>query len=127
MSYDVIPHLNTIPPPKFFINLDAMPPSWLTLQWRDLSITIGPTVAASLFRGHLTAATRRNVKMNEIERIDAIAAIQAKIQTLLTKVKPITDAIKSGQADARLLDKNNSLQKRIANLEDRKKQLEASV
>jgi hypothetical protein len=65
--------------------------------------------------------------MNEIERIDAIAAIQAKIQTLLTKVKPITDAIKSGQADARLLDKNNSLQKRIASLEDRKKQLEASV
>jgi hypothetical protein len=77
-------------------------------------------------RDHLTATTRRNLKMNEIERIDTIAAIQAEIQTLLTKLRPITDAIESGQADARLLDKNNSLQKRIASLEDRKQQLDAS-
>jgi hypothetical protein len=59
--------------------------------------------------------------------IDAIAAIRAEIQTLLTKLKPITDAIISGQADAALLDENNLLQQKVADLDRRRKQLEASV
>jgi hypothetical protein len=73
------------------------------------------------------AATRRNVNMNEIERIDAIAAIDAEIQTLLTKLKPLTDTINSGQANARVHEESSLLQEKVANLDARKKQLNSYI
>jgi hypothetical protein len=59
--------------------------------------------------------------------IDEIAANRAETQTHLTKLKPITDAIISGKADAGILDENTRLQQKIADLDRRRKQLEASV
>jgi hypothetical protein len=65
--------------------------------------------------------------MNEIECIGAIAAIDAEIQTLLTKLKPLTDTINSGQADVRVHEENNLLQGKVADLDARKRQLKSSI
>ena len=65
--------------------------------------------------------------MNEIERIDAIAAIDAEIQMLLTKLRPLTDTINSGQANARVHEESSLLQRKIADLDARKKQHVAAL
>jgi len=65
--------------------------------------------------------------MNEIERIDAIAAIDAEIQILLTKLKPLTDTIISGQANARVHEESSLLQGKVAELDARKGQLKSSI
>jgi hypothetical protein len=65
--------------------------------------------------------------MNEIECIDAIAAIDAEIQTLLTKLKPLADTINSSQADARVHEESSLLQGKVADLDARKKTTKSPI
>jgi hypothetical protein len=71
----------------------------------------------------LETSGARIINMNEIERIDAIAAIDAEIQMLLTKLRPLTDTINSGQANARVHEESSLLQGKVADLDARKKRL----
>jgi predicted nucleic acid-binding Zn-ribbon protein len=65
--------------------------------------------------------------MNEIERIEAIAVIDAQIKALLDELRPITREIQAGEANNGQIDRSEAIQKRIAELDKEKTRLRFST